>query len=397
VNILLLIENLSMGGAETFLVRLAIGLKKRGHTVVVSVTNNRFDESLAIRLHAAGITLIAPWWSNGEIYRWLFKLSTILPKGSSSSTLIDHLHSRFLRKLHRIHRFDVVNPHMTWAERRACLAFQHYPTRIVSTDHGDYRWKWSQGEMTAKEITFSRLNAVICPSFDNLRVVEGYPWSDRCQHGVIYYGYEKPALPIIERLKLEQPVKFCMVGRGGERTKGWDTAVEAFRILSGRSPGRATLTLVGAGPAVDEAISRLGQREREVVKLAGYQSDPFTIMARADVGLLPTRFCGESLPLVIIEFLAAGKPVLATNLAGIPEMLQANGGIAGELLEQDEGVGVPPARLAEAMELYLDPAHRQTRAVFAGQAAAKFQMDRCLDSYEKVFATGKFSDVHMVK
>lgn len=391
MNVLLMINNLPMGGAETFLVRLALGLKQRGHTVVVSIPKRRFDASLAARLRGAQIPLRIPWWSRSGIYRVLFKLGTLFPKGDSATTLIDSLHSRFLRGLHRQYRFDVVNPHMTWAERRACLAFKDQPISIVSTDHGDYRWNWSEEELDAKKVTFARLDALICPSNDNLRVANRYPWSARCRRGVIYYGYEQPTIDNPELAEGSRPLNFCMVARGAEETKGWDTAVEAFRMVRRRHPGKVSLTLVGAGAALDFAVARFDPDELRDVTLSGYQSDPSAIVASADVGLLPTRFPGESLPLVIIEFLGAGKPVLATNVAGIPEMLRTNSDTAGELLPLAPDGKVAPARLAETMDLYLTPSHLQHRSRLAKEAAQKFDMSRCLDLYERVFRTGDFS------
>lgn len=391
MNALLMINNLPMGGAETFLVRLAVALKRRGHKVIVSVPNHDVDRFLAAVLRDAGIFLALPWWTNGFIYRYLFKLSTILPNGASGATLVDHLHSIFLKALHRKHRFDFVNPHMTWAERRACLAFERNPLRIVSTDHGDYRWKWPANELEAKRITFSRLDALVCPSLDNLRVVEKYPWSSRCRRGVIYYGFEDRPTPVaFKACEESRPLNFCMVGRGAEKTKGWDTAIEAFRMVRQRHPGKVSLTLVGEGAALDAAVSRFDPDDLRDVMLAGYQSDPFPFMARCDVGILPTRFPGESLPLVIIEFLTAGKPVLASNTAGIPEMLQVGREIAGELLVSQNGGGPRSEQLAEAMESCMDREKLSRRAQIASIAAEKFDMQRCLEQYEHVFQTGEF-------
>lgn len=390
MNALLLITNLPMGGAETFLVRLAVGLKRRGHKVVVSVSSHDVDRSLASKMRDKEIPLVVPWWVKGGIYRYLFKLSTMLPKGASGETLIDHLHSFFLRTLHRKHRFDVVNPHMTWGDRRACLAFQDESLRIVSTDHGDYRWNWPADEQRAKKNIFSRLDALVCPSYNNLRVAERYPWSDRCKLGVIYYGYEPPQISHRDFPRGDQRTKFCMVARGAEFTKGWDTTVKAFRLVRRKHPGKVSLTLVGEGAAIDAAVSHLDPDDLRDVSLAGYQADPSIFVARSDVGLLPTRFTGESLPLVVIEFLAAGKPVVASSMAGIPEMLQVGQETAGELIAPQPGGGLQPEQLAEAMESLMDREKLSRRAELAAVAAKKFDMQRCLEQYEHVFQRGSF-------
>jgi glycosyltransferase involved in cell wall biosynthesis len=53
------------------------------------------------------------------------------------------------------------------------------------------------------------------------------------------------------------------------------------------------------------------------------------------MGFLPSRFRGESFPMVIIECLQAGRPILASSLGDIPYMLSGPDGPAGVLVELD--------------------------------------------------------------
>ena len=68
------------------------------------------------------------------------------------------------------------------------------------------------------------------------------------------------------------------------------------------------------------------------VHLQGFQRNVRGYFALADVGFLPSRFSGESFPLVIIECLQAGRPFLATDLGEITYMLSGDEGPAGAVV-----------------------------------------------------------------
>ncbi|HSJ16264.1 MAG TPA: glycosyltransferase, partial [Longimicrobiales bacterium] len=93
-------------------------------------------------------------------------------------------------------------------------------------------------------------------------------------------------------------------------------------------------------------LSSLGIREQ--FTFTGQRSDVKALLGTFDVFVLSTHW--EGFPLVILEAMAAGLPVVATAVDGIPELVRPN----------DTGMLVPPAdpqALAEALLLVLrDPA-----------------------------------------
>lgn len=80
--------------------------------------------------------------------------------------------------------------------------------------------------------------------------------------------------------------------------------------------------VAGAGMADDEGMGAMlrarGLTER--VHLLGVQSDVTPLFASADVFLLPSRI--ESFPNAIMEAMAAGLPVVASNVGGIPDLVR---------------------------------------------------------------------------
>ena len=110
-----------------------------------------------------------------------------------------------------------------------------------------------------------------------------------------------------------------MVGRF-EPQKGHDVALAAMPRLLAAYP-RATLLVAGDGPLLNEVARAVGRlRMGGAVRLIGHSDDVGTLMAMADLLLVPSRF--EGLPLVVLEAFAAGLPVVAAAAPGVAEVVE---------------------------------------------------------------------------
>ncbi len=120
--------------------------------------------------------------------------------------------------------------------------------------------------------------------------------------------------------------RILFVGGDFER-KGGDFLVDVFRR---RLRGRAELILVTRGQVSDEpgiSVHRNVQaNSREVHELYG----------TSDLFVLPTR--ADCYPLACMEALAAGLPIVATRVGGIPDMV--NEGVTGHLFDVDDGAAL---------------------------------------------------------
>jgi glycosyltransferase involved in cell wall biosynthesis len=121
--------------------------------------------------------------------------------------------------------------------------------------------------------------------------------------------------------------------------KGIDILLEAFRIVRSRCKTCA-LWIVGDGPL--RAHLEQATKELENVWFLGHRNDVRRLLAAADVFVLPSRY--EASPLALLEAMAAGKPVIATAVGGIPEILHGNQ--QGFLVQPES-----PTDLAQAMIL----------------------------------------------
>jgi glycosyltransferase involved in cell wall biosynthesis len=165
--------------------------------------------------------------------------------------------------------------------------------------------------------------------------------------------------------------------------KGVTTLIAAMPAVVAQVPN-ATLVIVGCAPP-DETeyeaecrrlVSSLGLDAR--VRFVGYRRDVPAFMRTFDVFALPTR--SEPFGKVVIEAMAAGCPVVASEVGGIPEIV--TGPELGTLIQPDD-----PAGLASALLGFLGDAGRR-RAVSATGAAsvrARFGMDGMLTRLQSTY------------
>jgi len=116
------------------------------------------------------------------------------------------------------------------------------------------------------------------------------------------------------------------------------------------------LTLIGDGPLrapLTQAIAARGLGEH--ITLAGWQTEESVRAALAQSHALVLPSFAEGLPMVVMEAMAAGRPVIATQVAGIPELVQAGvtgwlvppGDVAALVRAVEELARTPPERCAE--------------------------------------------------
>lgn len=141
------------------------------------------------------------------------------------------------------------------------------------------------------------------------------------------------------------------------------------------------LVIVGEGPeraALVRQAARLGIASR--VHLTGWRADVPAILAAADLLVLPSRW--EGMPNVVLEAMAAGKPVVATRTAGIEEALGAQAELQSVAMGQRD-------QLAEKIVHLVQNPQVASQLGRANQARAKseFSIDSMVDRYERLYAS----------
>jgi glycosyltransferase involved in cell wall biosynthesis len=144
------------------------------------------------------------------------------------------------------------------------------------------------------------------------------------------------------------------------------------------------LTVVGDGlerASLEARSERLGLSER--VEFMGFQSDVTPWLSEADFAVMPSR--REGLPMAAIEALAAGLPMLASRVGGLPSLI--DDGRTGVLVDVDQ-----PGALAAGLEQMLEQHDLLAQQTFDGVEQLRDQFSstlwarRHLDLYESIWA-----------
>ena len=161
--------------------------------------------------------------------------------------------------------------------------------------------------------------------------------------------------------------------------KGVGVLLDAWRRLD-LSHRPATLVLVGSPePAADAAIAeKLQQVDPATVRWFPMQADVVPFLHAADVVLLPSLL-SEAFPRVVIEAMSTGRPVIASRVGGVPEIL--HGPMARFLVEPGDA-----GELAAAMDSLLDwrTTEPELAQLCADWVAVRFPYDAHVDQLERL-------------
>jgi len=161
------------------------------------------------------------------------------------------------------------------------------------------------------------------------------------------------------------------IGRLVEQ-KDQATLVEAFAEVASQHPD-AVLVLVGSGPLEGDLRTKaLSRGVLDRVRFVRPRAAIADVYADADIVALSSRW--EGLPYTVLEAMAHGKPIVSTDVDGIPEAIE--NGVSGLLVEPGQ-----PAAFAKALGRVLGA---PDQAAALGEAAAqrvahRFSLDRMVD------------------
>ena len=160
-----------------------------------------------------------------------------------------------------------------------------------------------------------------------------------------------------------------------------DIALEAFIRAAGKNKN-IRLTMIGGGP-MEADLYRTVERNSltDRIEINGWQSMTATekLIKEADVMLMPSR--RESFGVAALEALAHGKPVIGTDIGGIPEIVED--GVNGLLVppEDTEALAAAILKLTEDNDL-----RRRMGEAGRDKVQDKFDCEICLDQMEEIYA-----------
>ena len=330
VKVLRVIARLNIGGPALHVAYLTEGLASRGYdTTLVAGTLARGEESMADVARQRGVSIVTLEALHREIsplsdLRAIVRLASVIRRERPT---ILHTHTAKAGAVGRI---------------AAVLAGSARPPVIVHTFHGHvlrgYFGRVRTAAFRILERTLARwttLLVAVSPEVRDDLVALGVAPAEK--FAVVRLGIE-----LEERVELNGagraeirrvlgigPDSF-VVGWVGRMTavKRTDDVLLSFQRLLARDVD-ATLCLVGDGPD----RSRLERRAHELgiakrCLFLGYQDDVGAFYSAMDALVLPSA--NEGTPVSVIEALAAGRPVVATDVGGVADVVEdgANGFLA---------------------------------------------------------------------
>lgn len=268
---------------------------------------------------------------------------------------------RALRELLKKQRFSLVHAHLPPAElytRCALLGLADAPPLIISK-HNDCPFHRLPGEKLVERWVARRASAVIAISEAVHRYMAGRGVA-RKRLVTIPYGIDIAPFAAISADEVsgcrrawgiaDGQLAIGFVGRLVEQ-KSIDTLIRGFAAFLRETEVDAKLVIVGTG-ALHKALQRCAEAEEVAGRIvwAGFRSDIPLVMSAFDVFAMTSIF--EGFGLVLVEAMAAGRPVLASRVSAIPEVV----------IDGENGILVPPrspAAVAKALARLSDPALRQ--------------------------------------
>lgn len=257
-----------------------------------------------------------------------------------------------LRRMMRTFDPDIVHAHMPPAELYARLALFLFPGRrsaFVISKHNDEPFFRGRGHEILGAWVAKRANAIIAISDAVNRYTRERIGSSKAILKTVHYGIDPESFRAISsdavisvRKGWHIPQDAWVIGTVARLVpqKALHVLIEGYARYRTQAGQSSRLVLVGRGPLEDElkALARnLGVADNIV--WAGFREDIPAVMRAFDLFALTSSY--EGFGLVLLEAMSAAKPVLATRVSAIPEIVK--NGETGLLCEPGDASSVAAA------------------------------------------------------
>ncbi len=356
MKVLQAIDSLALGGAEVLVANMHIGLRERGVECEYYLLHSE-ETPLERKITSQGARIHVPL----------------------SASVYSPLHIWALQNHLRKFKYDVVHVHLfpaqLWAACGARLA--RTTTPLVTTEHSTHarrrtrwyrgidRWMYGQYQGIASVSPATTVNlaawlpevlgkVVVCPNGIDVDAIASAQTSGK--QALLSVSESTPVLACVGSL---------------ETAKGHETLLRAVSLVPDVVVG-----LVGDGSLwaqLHTLAEELGIESR--VRFLGKRMDVPQILKAVDVYVQPSLW--EGFGIAALEAMAAGKPVVASNVPGLAEMV-GDAGILFPVGNVDQ--------LARSIATLLGDANlRQRLGEEAQQRSRMFSLDKTIDCYERLY------------
>lgn len=355
MKILHVITSLRTGGAEKLMVDLLPRLKAKDLDVDLLLFDGT-DTPFRREVEAAGIKVF-DLGIGGSVYSPL-RLIRLLP---------------FMRK------YDVVHTHNTAPQMFAALCRIFSKTKLVTTEHGGSNRRRSiRGFKLIDKWMYNRYDRVICIAAKTEKNLCEYLGKCKTKFLTINNGVDiakySGATPSDELERLVPGSRKLIMVAGFRWEKDQDTLIRALSLL----PDKFHLFLVGDGvrrSELEAQTKELALDDR--VHFLGLRTDVAELLHAADYVVMSSHF--EGLSLSSVEGMAVGRPMLASDVDGLREVV----GGAGILFPHSDS----KALAARILDLDTNVEKNRTIASACGHRAAQFDISAMAEKYSQLYST----------
>jgi glycosyltransferase involved in cell wall biosynthesis len=357
-RISLILWNGNIGGAEVF--SWALAWQMRRYSVDAEIVFIEDPYPLATRIGSGGVPYRSLGLSRGrDILRRPRYFAREATRGSDDGVLL-----------------------IDCGYMGTCLRVGGYGGLIIAVEHGDLLGVADRSLLRRSFRLLGRLSAAWA---DDAEVaVSDFVLADmrRRPHAKslrrIYNGIEHASYGSRGGASADE---VCVIAFAGRlvKGKGVDFLLRAFADL--RSPTEVVLRIAGEGPErhrLETLALALGIEPN--VEFVGRVDDMPRFWLSCDVAVIPSAEFVESCPIVALEAMAAGRPVIATRNGGLPEIVVNEG--TGAIVAAGD-----PDELTHALARYVDSKQLRISHGASGRerVAARFDIGTSAQGYLELF------------
>jgi len=350
MRILHIITSLRTGGAEHLMVNLLPRLRDLGNEVELLLfdgTRTPFYE----QLEATGIP-IHQLTLGGNVYNPL----------------------NIFRLMRYIRGFDIIHTHNTACQLFAPIAriFSNSKVKLFTTEHNTTnRRRGNKALRPLDKWMYNRYERIVCIS-DKAQVnleqhIGKHPSICTIYNGIDTQRFLRPIKDISGK-----PEFIVTMVAGFRPQKDQDTLIQAIALL----PDSFKLWLVGDGERrsiIESLIAELDMQSR--VKLLGIRTDIPEILEKSDICVLSSHW--EGFGLAAVEAMAAGRPIIASDVDGLREIVVGHGVLFTE--------GDAEELASSIRQLCENPIQYKKVATQCQQQAQNFDISNMANKYNELY------------
>lgn len=347
MRIIQVIPSLGVGGAERVCEGLAYEIEKLGHEVIV------------ISLYTENTIITNQMLKKGCNIVFLNK-----------RTGIDFKCVKKLRKIIRDYKPDAIHTHL-YALKYVALACIGLDIKIIHTVHNIAEKEANSIDQVINKLIFKTKKAFPVALSDEIKksIITRYAFKST-QVAVVENGVDLSRCIVKDNYEINGVVNIIHVGRFFEQ-KNHAYMIKSMKTL--REKFDIQLSFYGDGALLDECKKIVNDEGlQSIVLFKGVSDNIYTPLHSSDIFILPSKW--EGLPIGLIEAMGTGLPIIASNVGGIPDMIE--NGESGILIDPVDG------NLEEAItSLIENDRYRESIGRNAYLASDRFSASKMAKSY----------------